>query len=69
MNMIIGLNRHGEMSYLFSIHKDSDVFSDRVLFRDNAESDAGIPTVESDKHFLQGGAVCRDLTLPGCVRA
>jgi hypothetical protein len=65
--MIIGSNRHGEMSNLFSIYKDSDVFSDRVLFRDDAESNAGIPAVESDKHFLQGGAVCRDLTLSGCV--
>jgi hypothetical protein len=67
--MIIGLNRHGEMSYLFSIHKDSDVFSDRVLFRDDAESKAGIPAVESDKRFLQRGTVCRDLTLSGCVGA
>jgi hypothetical protein len=53
MNMIIGLNWHSEMLCQFSIYKNSDVSSDGVLFRDDAESDAGIPAVEGDKHVLQ----------------
>ena len=41
MDLILWLKRCGQVRCLFFIHKDSDVRSDRVLFRDDAKPDAG----------------------------
>ena len=54
VDLILWLKRNRQIPRLFFIDEDSDVPSNRVLFGDDAKSQAGIATIQCRQHFGQG---------------
>ena len=46
VDLTVWLKRNRQIPHLFFIHEDSDVLSNRVLFGDDAEAQAGLATIQ-----------------------